>query len=659
VRIASWPLSGGATPGAASPRKAWYARFLDRRVQIALDAAVLALALLASYLLRFEFAPPPKQVHAALVQLPVVLLVQGVLLVTVGAYAFVWRYVGMIEAMVFARAFASSCAVLLALRLGLPDWLAVLRPPISVILMDGVLAFGGVLGMRVVWRAMVERSACRHRDRGNGRGPAVLLIGAGRAGVMAARELQARGDLSVRGFVDDDPFKRGAVICGVKVLGATADLPRLVRGLGIDHVIITIGEIHRKELRRLVEVCQSVPVRVRTIPGLYEILQGDVIGRFRDVRPEDLLEREVVAVDEGDLRGFLGSKAVMVTGAGGSIGSELSRQIARYGPSRLLLVERAEGALFNIDRELRSAWPDVPIVPLLADVGDRTRMRALFATHRPEIVAHAAAHKHVPMMESHPCEALKNNVLGTRVVAELAGSAGVECFILVSSDKAVRPTSVMGASKRITELLVQHLDRCHATRYVAVRFGNVMDSAGSVIPLFREQIAAGGPVTVTHPDMTRYFMTIPEASALVLEAAAMGQGGEIFVLDMGRPVKVLDLAKRLIELSGYKPFEEISIVLTGVRPGEKLFEELSLRGEEIAKTRHPKIFIGNIAGLGSEDLQAVLTRLTSLAETGSAGEIRDFLNASLPEARLEGPAAAPVGWETARRTRLSPPPLAP
>jgi FlaA1/EpsC-like NDP-sugar epimerase len=365
-------------------------------------------------------------------------------------------------------------------------------------------------------------------------------------------------------------------------------------------------------------------------------LQGDVLSRFRDVSSEDLLERAVVAVDERDLSRFLGGKTVMVTGAGGSIGSELCRQIARHGPSRLLLVERAEGALFNIDRELKGAWPDVPVVPFLADVGDRARMQVLFAGHRPEIVAHAAAHKHVPMMELHPCEAIKNNVLATRVLAELAGDSGVECFILVSSDKAVRPSSVMGASKRFTELVVQELDRRYPTRYVAVRFGNVLGSAGSVIPLFREQIEAGGPVTVTHPDMTRYFMTVPEASSLVLEAAAMGQGGEIFVLDMGQPVKVLDLAKRLIELSGYKPFEDIPIVFTGVRPGEKLFEELSLKGEELAKTRHPKIFIGNIVGPRSEDLAAALARLGAVAEAGSPGEIRDFLNASLREARLEG-----------------------
>ncbi len=630
------------------PGHPWYKPLLSRWTQGGLDAAALAFALLGAYALRFDFAVPAGQLRMALIQLPLVLLVQASSMRAFGAYSFVWRYVGMTETAAFVRAFGLSGAVLLGLRLGLPDWLSPLRVPISIILMDAVLAFGAVLGMRVVWRGFVEKGDRRRRELGkaNGHRPAVLLIGAGRAGVMAAREIQGRGEtnLTVRGFVDDDPFKKGAVINGVRVLGATSDLPRLVRELRIDHVIITIGEIQRKELRRLVEVCESVPVRVRTIPGLYEILQGDVsISRFRDVRLEDLLERDVVEVDDGHLSGFLGGKAVMVTGAGGSIGSELCRQVARFGPSRLLLVERAEGPLFTIHRELTGSWPDLPILPLLGDVGDRSRMLVLFAQHRPEIVAHAAAHKHVPMMESHPCEAIKNNVLATRVLAEVAGEAGVECFILISSDKAVRPTSVMGASKRVTELVVQELDRRHSTRYVAVRFGNVMGSAGSVIPLFREQIETGGPVTVTHPDMTRYFMTIPEASVLVLEAAAMGQGGEIFVLDMGEPVKVLDLAKRLIELSGYKPFEDIPIVFTGVRPGEKLFEELSLQGEDIAKTRHPKIYIGNIAGRSAEELEAALARMSALAEAGRPAEIRECLATFLPEARLDGAGVPAVG----------------
>ena len=311
------------------------------------------------------------------------------------------------------------------------------------------------------------------------------------------------------------------------------------------------------------------------IPAMYDLLQGRVsISQLREVRVEDLLHRETVSLEENDLVGFLGGKVVMVTGAGGSIGSELARQVARFAPSRLLLVERAEPALYTVDRELREAWPALAIVPVVGDVGDRERMLAVFREHRPQVVAHAAAHKHVPLMETNATEAVKNNVFGTQTLGEVAGECGAESFILISTDKAVRPSSVMGATKRVAELVVQDLGRRFATRYVAVRFGNVLGSAGSVIPLFREQIARGGPVTVTHPDMKRYFMTIPEAAVLTLQAGAMGQGGEIFVLDMGEPVHILDLAKRMIELSGYRRSGEIDIVFTGVRPGEKLFEEL-------------------------------------------------------------------------------------
>jgi FlaA1/EpsC-like NDP-sugar epimerase len=325
----------------------------------------------------------------------------------------------------------------------------------------------------------------------------------------------------------------------------------------------------------------------------------------------------------------------MVTGAGGSIGSELARQVARFNPSNLLLVERAEFALFNIDRELRESLPGLNIVPLTADVCDENRMRSIFSTYDPHVIVHAAAHKHVPMMESNPTEAVKNNVLGTRLLGEMAGRFGAEAFVLISTDKAVRPTSMMGASKRVAELVIQDLEGRYATRYVAVRFGNVIGSAGSVIPIFREQISKGGPVTVTHPDMVRYFMTIPESVQLVLQAGAMGEGGEIFILDMGEPVSILDLAKDTITLSGLKPYEDIDIVFTGIRPGEKLFEELQTDAESVAKTRHPKIYIGKIAKYPSEEVSSALTELALLAEDGQGNGLRKCLNDLLPEANLE------------------------
>jgi FlaA1/EpsC-like NDP-sugar epimerase len=606
------------------------------------DGVVLVLAFALAYLLRFDFQIPERNLAAALQQLPLVLAVQWVTLVMVGAYTFVWRYVGMTEIATFVKAGIISTGILLVLRLTVPGDLVALRVPLSIILMYGLLAGGGVLGVRVLRRALSEYGEQRTRRSraGAGRVPRVLLVGAGAAGVMAVRELHSRGDvhLDVRGFVDDDPVKRGAMIQGVKVVGATGDLPRLVRDVGIDHVVITIADLRPGQMRRILDICESIPVRARMIPGLHEVLRGQVeISRFRDVQPEELLERAAVRLDEGDLERLLGDQVVMVTGAGGSIGSELARQVARVGPSSLLLVERAEPVLFEVDRELRDRWPDLEIVPILADIGDPRRMRAVLAERRPQVVAHAAAHKHVPLMEANPVEAVRNNILGTLTLGELAGEHGAGTFILISTDKAVRPSSVMGASKRVAELVLQDLGGRFSTKYVAVRFGNVLDSSGSVIPILREQIARGGPVTITHPEMKRYFMTIPEAAVLVLHAGALSEGGEIFVLDMGEPVRILDLAKKMIELSGHGDEGEIDIVFTGIRPGEKLFEELETSDEAITKTRHPKIFIGKIAGRPSEELAGLIERLRAVCAAGEGGaELREMLADFLPDSQMRG-----------------------
>jgi FlaA1/EpsC-like NDP-sugar epimerase len=381
-----------------------------------------------------------------------------------------------------------------------------------------------------------------------------------------------------------------------------------------------------------------------------EILQGRMeVNRIRELQVEELLGREPIHLDRDEMNSFLAGKSVIVTGAGGSIGAELVRQVARFGPARLLLVERAEGALFNIHREIEEAWPELHLLPLLADVGDEARMRSIFAEHRPQVILHAAAHKHVPMMECNEVEAIKNNVLATHLLGRLAGEYAVDVFVFVSTDKAVRPSSVMGASKRVAELMVQDLNQSYErTQYVTVRFGNVIGSAGSVIPIFREQISRGGPVTVTHPEMERYFMTIPEAAQLVLQASTMGKGGEIFILDMGRPVRILDLAKEIIRLYGFQPDQEISIVFTGIRPGEKLTEELQIAEEQI-ETRHPKIFVNKIAGTYSkEQVRRALERLTTMAHAGQSKEIRCFLRDFLPESQLQV-SAEPLDTETASR----------
>jgi FlaA1/EpsC-like NDP-sugar epimerase len=623
------------------PRLEWNRLFL-KLLQFGLDVVVLISAFWLVYLWRFDFVIPEHEFRLALIRLPYTVLIQFAGLILAGVYMFIWRYIGMAEVKAFFNAALWSILLLLLMRLGLPERFQELRIPISVIMADTPLAFVGVLGLRVLRRVIYERERKSRKvnHSGNGHNKPVLLIGAGRAGVLAAREIQSRGDMGLKivGFVDDDPKKQRSVLQGVKVLGTTQDLSRLVRELGIDHVVISIAFASRRDFRRLLNICEQIPVRVRVIPGLSEILQGKVqLSRIRDLEIEDLLGREPVHLDEEGMRRFLAGKRVMLTGVGGSIGSELARQVARFHPSNLLLVERAEFALFNIERELCDGWPNLSLVPLVADVGDEERMRSIFSTHDPQVVIHAAAHKHVPMMECNASEAVKNNVLATRLLGELAGEFGVEAFVLISTDKAVRPTSMMGASKRVAELVVQNLNRHYTTRYVAVRFGNVIGSAGSVIPIFREQIRKGGPVTVTHPDMLRYFMTIPEAAQLVLEAGAMGEGGEIFILDMGEPVRILDLAKETITLSGLKPFEDIEIVFTGVRAGEKLFEELEMTEEHLAKTRHPKIFIGKIATYPENKVHFALKRLESLARDGQERELRRFINELLPEAQIKVP----------------------
>jgi FlaA1/EpsC-like NDP-sugar epimerase len=553
-----------------------------------------------------------------------------------GIYNFIWRYVGMAEIKAFLKAALLSFLVIAGIRFFITEQFQEWRVPLSIALIDVGLAFGGVLGVRVFRRNIYERFE-KSGDAPSEKPKRVLLIGAGRAGVMVIKEVSGRGDLAldIRGFIDDDRMKKGAIISGIKVLGTTNDLARLVGQEGIDHVIISLVQASRQEYRRILNLCAEVPVKVKTIPGLYEILQGRVeVSRIREVQIEDLLGREAITLEVDNMRNLLKGKRVMVTGAGGSIGSELARQVARFSPSSLILVERAEPALFYIDKELKENAFSFQIVPLVVDIRDEVKMRAIFAGYQPQIVIHAAAHKHVTMMELNPTEAVKNNSLATQLLGTIAGECGVDTFVLISTDKAVRPTSIMGASKRLAELIIQYLGRKFKTKYVAVRFGNVIGSTGSVIPIFREQIRKGGPVTVTHPEMIRYFMTIPEAAQLVLQAAVIGEGGEIFVLDMGEPVKIVDLAKDLITLSGFTPFEDIDIVFTGVRPGEKLFEELNTEGEDVSKTRHPKIFIGKIEAPPKYKVQRAIEDLVLISMLEQPDEVRRVLTDLIPESNL-------------------------
>lgn len=620
-------------------------RYLRREVQYILDLTVLALAFAAAYLLRFDFEVPPEYIRPALLQLPFVVAFQFAVILGLGIYSFVWRYVGMTEVKTFLRAMIYSSLPLLLLRLGLPDSLDLLRIPRSIILTDTVLAYGGLMTLRVLRRAVFEQSerVRRESEAPDRRRIPVLLVGAGRAGLMAAREILAHGDaeLELIGFADDALEKQGSLIGGLKVLGTTRDIDRLTRDHNIKQVVITMADAPAATIRRIVKSCDRAGVPVRIIPSYYEILDGRVsIARFREVQIEDLLGRDPIRLDEARIGALLTGKSVLLTGAGGSIGSELARQIARFDPQRLVLLERAEGALFEIDRDIRELWPELEVHSFVADIGDADRVQKILSTMRPHAVFHAAAHKHVPLMESQASEAVKNNAFSTQVLATAAAQAGTGVFVLISTDKAVKPSSVMGASKRLAELIVQDLDgEFPDTRFLAVRFGNVLGSAGSVVPIFKRQIERGGPVTVTHPDAKRYFMTPSEAAQLVLQAGAIGDGGAILILDMGEPVSILDLARDMITLSGFKPDSEIPIVFTGLRSGEKLHEELVLSGEAIDRTTHPKVFIGKLEAYSRVHLHQALEVLRDLARSGSDDEIRALLTELIPEAvlRRHGP----------------------
>lgn len=638
-------MSGNFEPHGTLTDRLW---FLRRPTQFVLDIAVLSAAFFLAYLPAINVRVTEFYSDIAIRQIPLVILIQFSTLYLVGAYSILWRYVSIEDLKAFLSAALLSGLILTALRflLGFTD-LSLWQVPISVIMIDTVLGFGGLLALRVLRRFFYEVGDRGTSFRGSRRikRKAALLVGAGRIGATLVKELGGRADaeLDIRGFVDDDARKKGGSVSGIKVLGSTQDLPRLVDEIGIQEVVIAIDHAQGKDIRRIIDLCTQIPVKAQIVPSLNEIAHGRVsVSRVRDVQIEDLLGRDPVELDDKNLHEFLTDKTVMVTGAGGSIGSELVRQIIDYRPKKTLLVERAEFLLFNITRELETSGVAAEFVPLIADVGDEARMREIFQQFRPNVIFHAAAHKHVPLMETNSSEAVKNNIFATRKLGLLAGEFGTDDFVLISTDKAVNPTSIMGASKRIAEIVVQELNHAFETNYMAVRFGNVLGSAGSVVPIFREQIEKGEPITVTDREMTRYFMTIPEASQLVLQAGALGTGGEIFILDMGRPVKILDLAEDMIRLSGLIPYEDIEIKFTGVRKGEKLFEELEIAGENLLKTHHPKIFIGKIATYSKEEVASMLSRFMKAVEVNDTGEIRRLFNEILPEASIanEAPTAS-------------------
>lgn len=603
------------------------------------DVFVLTTAFFLAYFPAINIRLDVFALEAVLVQVPFVVFIQISTLFLLGAYSIIWRYISIGDVKVFAYAALVSGGILLALRFLLNSTTYnIWQVPISVIAIDTILGFGGLLGLRVLRRFLYEVAARKPGEhRRIVRKKKSLLVGAGRTGATLVREIAGRPDseLEVWGFVDDDPRWQGGRVSGFKVLGGTDDLARFVDEIGIEEVVITLDNASGKEIRRIVDLCSELGVKTQIVPSLDEFARGKVsINRLRDVQIDDLLGRDPVELETANLSGLLKGRTVLVTGAGGSIGSELVRQIASYSPARLLLIERSEYAMFEIIRELEGHDFADRLIPLIADVCDHARISQIFSDFRPEVVFHAAAHKHVSLMEGNPAEAVKNNAFAAQELGRLAAENGVSNFVLISTDKAVNPTSVMGASKRLAEIAVQDLNSRFDTKFVAVRFGNVLGSAGSVVPIFQEQIRNGGPVTVTDPEMTRYFMTIPEASQLVLQAAALGSGGEIFVLDMGEPVKIVDLAKDMIRLSGLIPFEDIDIVFTGVRQGEKLFEELEMTGEDLEKTRHPKIFIGKIATFTREEVAQMFASFRRAVVANDEVKIRWLFNQMLSEANI-------------------------
>jgi FlaA1/EpsC-like NDP-sugar epimerase len=587
-----------------------------RVAQIAADALLIAAAWYLAFQLRFDGDLPRPYQRLFDRTLFVVVVVELVVFVAFGFYNRWWRYVSTRDMWALARGVTVASLVVLP---AVYFWNPVpgFRVPVGVMVVDWIILLGMVTGSRLLARTIVERPApgsiVSH-------GKEVVVVGAGDAGQLVIRELQKNRVLGSTpiGIVDDDPRKRNLRVQGVRVLGTTADLPRLLREHRPDELIIAIPSASGEQRQRIVEIARDEGVPVKTVPGLYELISDRLAGQIRPVQVEDVLGREPVDVDIAAVASYLAGETVLVTGAGGSIGSELCRQIARIGPQRLILVDQAETPMFEIERELVAERGFSAAVPILADVGNRTKMRQVFERYKPAVVFHAAAYKHVALAEANPVEFVRNNVLATKVMADVAVEFGARRFVLVSTDKALNPKSVYGQCKTLCEWVIEafgHRDDI-STRFVAVRFGNVLGSAGSVITIFRRQIARGGPLTVTHPEMTRYFMTIPEAVSLVAQAGAIGGRGEIFVLDMGEPVKIMDLARNMIRLSGREPDRDIAIEITGARAGEKIHEELWGEGEEIAETPHPQIRRARRPPVEATWLDGELVDLEQLVEDG-------------------------------------------
>ena len=578
------------------------------------DILLVNLALYGAYWLRFDFVVQEQYIRQYQEIFIAMTVIKLIVFYYAGLYKNMWRYASIREVVVIGTSAVFANSVLVA-YIFMMQMSAV---PRGIIVIDCILDIGFIGGSRLlykIYRRYLAKGISFKIEYEKDFKKRVLIYGAGDAGSTIIKEIRNHKNLcSVPvAVIDDNKNKLGKKINGVPVLGTKENVLRVVEMKKIDEIIIALPSASKQQVSEAIEACKQTACKLKIVPGVFELIDETVtIKNIRDVQIEDLLGREPVKINLDEISGYLQEKVVLVTGGGGSIGSELCRQITRFKPKKLLILDIYENNAFNIQNELLREYPDINLKVIIASIRDKARLEKIFSTYKPQVVFHAAAHKHVPLMEDNPTEAMKNNVFGTLNVAECAHRYKSQKFVLISTDKAVNPTNIMGATKRIAEMIVQAYSRNSKTEFVAVRFGNVLGSNGSVIPIFKQQIAAGGPVTVTHPEITRYFMTIPEASQLVIQAGAMAKGGEIFVLDMGKPVKIAQLARDLIRLSGFEPNEDIEIKYTGLRPGEKMYEELLMAEEGLTATRHEKIFIGQPIFMDMKMLNRQLERLKDI-----------------------------------------------
>lgn len=599
---------------------------LNRWSALIHDILWIPLALMFSYWLRFNLESVPERFRGSLLWLTLLALpLQGMLFWYSGLYKGLWRFASVPDLLRIVKASCMGALLLLGISAIVVRLEGV---PRSIFLLYPLLLITGLSLPRISYRWYKDHHFTLRRKTG----VRTLIVGAGRAGEMLVRDLNHREEYQPVVFVDDNIQLHKREIHGVVVAGNIGDVAEIAKAHEVELILIAIPSADRNLLRNIVAKCSNIGIPYRTLPSVFEIAEDKVsVEKLRPVTVEDLLGREEVKMNRTAVSGYLFEKVVLVTGGGGSIGSELCRQIAAMNPSRLVVFESSEFNLYSIEQELVREFKDLSVEMILGDIKDADRVGWVFKYFSPEVVFHAAAYKHVPMLEGNPAEGVRNNVFGTKIVADAADYYQAKRFILISTDKAVNPTNIMGTTKRIGELYCQNLDERSDTCFITTRFGNVLGSAGSVVPLFKKQISLGGPVTVTHPDITRYFMTIPEAVSLILQAGSMGTGGEIFVLDMGEPVPIVDLAKQMIQLSGLKVDEDIEIVYTGLRPGEKLFEELLHEGEVLSDTSHDKLFLARSRQVEWQNLITLLESLSKAAVSRDVGRLIDVMHKIVPE----------------------------